>query len=492
MHFFLLLPGCRKYNMILQLLVLQYTRSLATANQRGECRMATPIAMPRQGQSVETCIILEWHKHKGDEVKEGDILFTYETDKASFEFESPVSGTLLETFFEPDQDIPVLTTVAAIGSPGEDVGSLRPSDTGSGGAGARESESAALEQKKEPSGDAQPGGAAPAPQPVGASDGLLKASPRAKIRAQEKGVDLSLVAGTGPAGRVIESDIDTYLSEHPKLTKAAAAAGAGGAVPSAGTGFGGRITASDLSGAPQTTEHVETRDEVVEVKISNMRRIIGSRMMESLQQSAQLTMNASADARAILAYRKKIKAKREELGIADINITDMISFAVARTLVQFPALNCHFENNRLLQHKNVHLAMAVDTPRGLVVPVIRFANRLSLSDLAVSIKDLAGKAREGAVNPDLLSGGTITITNLGSFGIESFTPILNRPQVAIVGVNTITPKPAMGDQGEYILAPHIGFSLTIDHQVVDGAPAARFLKTLCRAIENIELTLAAA
>ncbi|MBD3347299.1 MAG: 2-oxo acid dehydrogenase subunit E2 [Chitinivibrionales bacterium] len=462
--------------------------------------MATPIAMPKQGQSVETCVILEWHKNKGDDVKEGDILFTYETDKASFEFESPVAGTMLETFFEPDEDIPVLTNVAVVGNSDEDVSEFSPSGGTSSDEPAQSAEpspvpaATATTEEKPSAAEAVPETAVEEAVP---SNGRAKISPRARMRAQEKGVDIGKVKGTGPGGRIIESDIDAFLVTHPQPTRAAAAvqAATGAATPEAGTAFGGRVSTADMVAEPQPaaagTAPSSVQDDIVEVKISNMRKIIGSRMMDSLQQSAQLTMHSSADARALMAYRKKIKQKGKDLGLADINITDLISFAVSRILPQYPELNCHYENNRLLQYKNVHLAMAVDTPRGLLVPVIRFANQLSLNDLSLSIKGLAGQAREGAVNPDLLSGGTITITNLGSFGIEYFTPILNRPQVAILGVNTITPKPVIsGDNGEYSMAPHIGFSLTIDHRVVDGAPAARFMKGLCTAIENIDLTLA--
>jgi pyruvate dehydrogenase E2 component (dihydrolipoamide acetyltransferase) len=212
-------------------------------------------------------------------------------------------------------------------------------------------------------------------------------------------------------------------------------------------------------------------------------------MHQSLQQTAQLTMNMSADATALLEYRRKIKARGKDLGLPDITVTDLIALAVAKTLPSFPELNCLYKDDKLLRYAHVHLAMAVDTPRGLMVPVVRFADRFGLADLAVTLKDLARQCKEGSINPDLLTGGTITITNLGMFGVETFTPILNPPQVAIVGVCATVPKPAVNDKGGYEIRPHVGISLTIDHRVVDGAPGARFLKTLCDNIANIDFML---
>jgi pyruvate dehydrogenase E2 component (dihydrolipoamide acetyltransferase) len=212
-------------------------------------------------------------------------------------------------------------------------------------------------------------------------------------------------------------------------------------------------------------------------------------MMESLRQSAQLTMTSGADATALMAYRKRVKALGGELGLADITVTDLVAMAVARTLPSFPELNALYKDGKLLQYAHVHLAMAVDTPRGLMVPVVRFADLLTLGDLSRALKTLAQQCKDASINPDLLSGGTITISNLGMFGIESFTPILNPPQVAILGVNAIKPAPVELDSGEYAIRPKINFSLTIDHQVVDGGPGARFLKQLCRAVENIDFML---
>jgi pyruvate dehydrogenase E2 component (dihydrolipoamide acetyltransferase) len=212
-------------------------------------------------------------------------------------------------------------------------------------------------------------------------------------------------------------------------------------------------------------------------------------MLLSLQTTAQLTLNASADARALLAYRKRLKDSSELLGLRDVTIGDLVLYAVSRTLPDFPDLNALFNGNSISVFKHVHLALAVDTSRGLVVPVIRQANTISLKKISLEAKRLAIACQDGRIAPDELTGGTFTVTNLGTFGIESFTPILNPPQVAILGVGNINLKP-VNVNGEVQFIPHIGLSLTINHQVVDGAPGARFLQALSNNLTDLELMLA--
>jgi pyruvate dehydrogenase E2 component (dihydrolipoamide acetyltransferase) len=220
-----------------------------------------------------------------------------------------------------------------------------------------------------------------------------------------------------------------------------------------------------------------------------VRKVIAERMWESLQSTAQLTLNASADARSLLTYRKRLKNSDESLGLQNITINDLILFAVSRTLPLYPEVNALFKEHTIYQYKNVHLAVAVDTPRGLVVPVIRKAQALSLKQISEEAKRLAAGAMDGSVSPDELTGGTFTVTNLGSLGIESFTPILNPPQVGILGVGNINLKPVEID-GNVEFIPRISLSLTINHQAVDGAPGARFLQTLSQRLAEPELLLA--
>lgn len=455
--------------------------------------MATPIQMPRQGNTVESCVIQEWHKNKGDTVKEGDILFTYETDKASFEFEAPVSGVLLETFFGVDDDVPVLTTVGVIGESGESVDEFRPSlDVPEAKATEEKTvENAPSEQGHKESPVSEP----PLLSKQAPSGELAGVSPRARNLAKKNGIAVSTLAGTGPKGRIIERDVRASMEKGPRFTSSVKAAMEDKSITvskQSGTGFGGRIRLADLSATDETTgsSSMAIEDTVKEVRLSTMRKIIGTRMMESLQQTAQLTMHASADATGILAYRKMVKKNRETMNLADITITDLVAFAVSRVLVRFPQMNALFKDDVIVQYNHIHLAMAVDTPRGLMVPVVRFADLLSLNDLALGLKKAASECQEGTINPDQLQGGTFTISNLGQFGIEYFTPVLNPPQVGLLGVNTIQPRPVMDAEGECTMVPHIGLSLTMDHRALDGADAARFLQEVVSAIKNVTLTLA--
>lgn len=465
--------------------------------------MATPVLMPKQGNTVETCLILKWRKQPGDSVQAGDILCDVETDKATFEVETPAAGTLLETYYAAGTDVPVLKIIAAIGQPGEDLAALR-AEAGTNAEAA----------------PAATGGAAPAPQAaanVGAAAaprssepnvaaasrspaaGEQAVSPRARKLAESQALPLAGLAGSGPGGRVIERDVQAVLATRPPLTPAARAA-AGGTVPAQGSGIGGRVVAADLTAAPAagpaSAAHVAApaaipavADEVTEMAIKGIRKLIADRMLQSLQTTAQLTLNASADARALQAYRARLKNSEEALGLRGLTINDLVLLAVARVLARTPELNATCDGKTIRQFRNVHLAFAVDTPRGLMVPVIRNAHTLGLKALGAEAKRLGNACQQGGIDPDLLQGGTFTVTNLGAFGIESFTPVLNVPQVAILGVGGIQLKPVAGAAGvEFI--PHLGLSLTINHQVVDGAPAARFLQALAKTLAAIDLELA--
>jgi pyruvate dehydrogenase E2 component (dihydrolipoamide acetyltransferase) len=212
-------------------------------------------------------------------------------------------------------------------------------------------------------------------------------------------------------------------------------------------------------------------------------------MLSSLQGSAQYTLHSSASAEALLAYRQKLKSSPEELGLQAITINDLLNYAVTRVLLRFPAVNSHFDGDKSLLFERVHLAVAVDTPRGLMVPVIRNASTLSLKRMTAEAARLRKACLEGTVIPDELNGGTFTVSNMGSSGIEGFTPVLNPPQVAILGVGCVQPK-AVEREGEVVFEKSLSLSLTANHQILDGAPAAGFLRELCLALESFELLLA--
>lgn len=415
--------------------------------------MAIPVIMPKQGQSVETCNILSWKKSVGDLVKTGEVICEVETDKATFEVESPAGGTLLAIFHEAGSDVPVLTPIAVIGAPGENVDALR-----GPGASAAPAPQAAAAPAAVATHTTQALAALSAPA------GKIMASPRAKALAASKGISLVGLRGTGPGGRIIERDI--------------AAAAAGAVTPPVG------LPPSNAAGSGMSA------GEVREVKVSGIRKLISDRMLASLQTTAQLTMHASADARVLLDLRKKFKESPEALGLRGITINDMVLFAVARSLTRHIDLNALYVGDTLRQHASVHLGFAVDTPRGLMVPVIRNAHGLSLREISHEAARLIAGCREGGIKPDEMAGGTFTVTNLGSFGVQGFTPVLNAPQVGILGVGAITPGPVIASDGSVSFAPQIGLSLTVNHQVVDGAPGARFLQTLAVNIAQCDLLLA--
>ncbi len=413
--------------------------------------MAEAVFMPKQGQSVESCIITQWYKKKGDTVETGDLLFSYETDKAAFEEEARVSGTLLDIFFGEGDEVPVLSNVAVIGAPGEDTSPFR----------------GKAENGSETDATVSVPPAATVEKPVTGAITLetkIRISPRARNMAGEHGVEPSRLTGSGPNGRIIARDVREYLERQEDVTQK----------PSAPEYRKPVFTEAD--GDSQT------------FPLSNVRKIIAKNMAASLQNSAQLTHHLTADARRILALRKELKQKAATGSVPDITLNDMVCHAVIQTLLTTPDVNAHFLGDRIRKFSRVHLGIAVDTERGLMVPVLRNADDYSLRGLSGRLKELAGACRNGKIDPELLKSeaGSFTVSNLGAYGIEMFTPVINLPQAAILGVNTITYRPADLGDGTIGFIPVIGLSLTYDHRAIDGAPASAFLKALKTRIENFQ------
>ena len=400
---------------------------------------AKAVIMPKAGITVESCIIGEWLKQVGDQVAVGDILFTYETDKASFECESTAEGELLAIFFEEGEEVPCMENVCAVGPKGEPTDCLKPG-------------AAPMVVEEVVASEAAPVAAEVA---ITAVEGA-PVSPRAAKLAKAHGVDASLAVGTGPNGRIIERDVQKLIAE---------------GVPAAAKAV--------VSDGP----------EYEDVKFSGIRRAISKSMTTSLHTMAQLTHTTSFDATAILNYRKTLKAAGGDY--AGITLGDIILYAVSRTVKNYPDLNANMlDDNSIRKFNHVNLGVAVDTPRGLMVPTIFHADEMSLLEISKAVKELAAECREGNINPDKLSGGSFTVSNLGNMGVESFTPVINPPQTGILGVCGTIDRVRKGADGSIQIYPAMGLSLTYDHRAVDGTPAAKFQQELGKNLEAFTTLLA--
>lgn len=407
--------------------------------------MATAVIMPKQGQSVETCIITKWFKNKGESVSVGDILFSYETDKAAFDLESPADGILLDVFFGEGAEVPVLVNVAIIGMSGESANSFSPDQDAL-------SKAATVHASKpvETQGNLQITDLENVPV---VTNSRIRISPRAKRIAKDKSLNYNNLQGSGPNGRIIASDIEKALAGTAVITKTVQTTGA----------------------------------EYTEQPLSNVRKIIAKAMHASLQNSAQLTHHMSADVRYLLEARQKIKTRlTSDKNQQDITLNDMVCWCVIRALEKFPGANSHFLEDRIRIFRKVHLGMAVDTPRGLMVPAVKNASDMDLVKLSAELKLVAEACRKGSISPELIqsTAATFTVSNLGNYGVEMFTPVVNLPQACILGVCTIIYRPANIGNNIFGFVPYIGLSLTYDHRAIDGGPATLFLKEIKEQIEG--------
>ncbi|HVO19575.1 MAG TPA: dihydrolipoamide acetyltransferase family protein [Anaeromyxobacter sp.] len=451
--------------------------------------MAHVLVMPRQGNTVESCVLVAWKVAEGATVAEDQVVCEVETDKATFEVPAGAAGVLLKRLRAEGDDVPVMEPIGVIGRAGEDWKKALEG-------GPQEAAAAVAAAPSAPAGPATaPATGAAAPAAAAPGD-RRPMSPRARRLAREQAVDpAGLPPGSGPGGRVIERDVRTALAARPPLTAAARAeVAAGTPVPSAGSALGGRVGAADLA-APAPAPAARAAPSAggsgyTEAPLRSIRKIIAERMKASLQSTAQLTFHGSAPAARILALRERFKGSDPALGLTGVTIGDLVMYAAARVVRQFPALNSHLIGGTLRTFERVHLGFAVDTPRGLMVPVVRNADGLSLAQLSAETKRLATACQGGAISPDDLAGATFTVSNLGALGVESFTPVLNAPEVGILGVSAVVPRAAAGPDGALVLEKRMGLSLTVDHQVIDGAPAARILQAFCAAIADVDLVWA--
>jgi pyruvate dehydrogenase E2 component (dihydrolipoamide acetyltransferase) len=428
--------------------------------------MATVVEMPKLGNTVEECLLSAWRRREGESVAAGEVLAEIETDKASFELTAPVAGVLLARFFDAGALVPVYTPVCVVGARGESVDSFRP---------AASAVPMAREARSRPAAGAEagPGQAVSSARPASTSESgsptapAASASawtPRARRFAREHDFHPQSTVGTGPHGRVVEADLealrDASPADVPAVTRPERP-------ETAGVGFGGSAL----------------RERPVGKRLSFVRETIARRLREGLASTAQYTLHGSANAGPLLALHARLEGNPDT---ADVSVANIVLFCAVRALLEAPELNAELIDGTLYQHESIDIAFNCDVPRGEVAPVIRSSQDLSLLDLARRMNDLADQAYRRTIAVDDLHGATFTVSNRGMLGVEGFTPLLNPPQVAILGVDAIQVRPVRKPDGNIEFIDAIGLSVTLDHQVVDGGPGARFLRIVKEKLESVE------
>lgn len=433
--------------------------------------MAEIIIMPKQGLQMTEGLITKWLKNEGDTVLQGEPLFEMETDKLAITIDSTASGTVLKLLRQEHETVAITEPIAIIGTPGEDISGLLTQAS----------------KKCTPAEVLVPSlPLAPAAAQQSANERVF-ATPRAKMAAEECGLAVEDVHGSGPEGLVIERDILAYVQ--PKATPTAKKLAQINGVDLkkvSGSGVNGKIMKQDVlhaAAAPTTpTSQPETGRETV-MPLSGMRRAIASNMSASLQTMAQANHRMRVDMRECVRLRQKLK----EDGIK-ITYTDILVLAVAKALMQFPVMNSTMRDNCIIAKHYVNMGIAVALDSGLIVPNLKNAQELSLKQIHEQVVQLANKAKEGTLSMEEYSGGTFTITNLGMYEIDEFTPIINPPEAGILGVGAIVDTP-VAIEGRVEIRPVMTLSLTYDHRIVDGAPAAQFLQQVKKLLSNPYLLL---
>ena len=456
--------------------------------------MAVEVIMPKAGSEMEEGEIVQWFKNEGDHVEEGEVLLEIVTDKVNMEVEAEATGTLLKILAQAGDVVPVVQTIAWIGEPGEKIpgasesGEVAPAET-------------IIEKKVDYT---------PVKEVEKVDYSGLRATPAARAYARKKGIDLSKVKGSGPKGRIHKDDVLDYkLNSKVKISPLAERIAKIEGINTesiVGTGPNGKIMKADIMAvlhgatkveaapkaevAPKAPKAPKAPNEnqwgVVEtVPMSPMRKVISKRMSESYFSAPTFVVNVEVDMTELLALRKKVvDAIIEETG-KKATVTDFISLAVIKSLMKHPYVNASLSSDEkeMYLHHYVNLSIAVGMDSGLVVPVIKGADKMSLKELVVASKEITTKALAGKLKPDEMADSTFTISNLGMYGVKSFVPIINQPNTAILGVSATVPKPVVLN-GEVTVRPIMTLTLTADHRVVDGLEGAKFMKTLKEAIEN--------
>jgi len=402
------------------------------------------ITMPKLSDTMVEGTIARWKKKPGDSVAVGDILAEVETDKATMEMEAFDDGVLKEIYVNDGGIAKVGEKIALVLAEGESADAAP---------AAKETPKAA-EKSAAPSAAGKTAPAAPS------SGARVKASPLARKIAADRGVSLEGLAGTGPGGRVVAKDVP----EKGAAPAAAPAAAPKIAAPAAGEGD-------------------------KKIPLTGMRRVIAERLLASKTQLPHFYLSIEVDAAPLMRLRKELNAANEAAGLPKLTVNDFVLLAVARAAAQHPYVNASWAGDSIIQFASVNLSVAIAVEEGLVTPVLRDAQKLSLKEISAGVKDLASRARGKKLKPEEYAGGTITVSNLGAYGIEQFFAIINPPQAAIIAVGAVVKKPVVNAKGELAIGERMSISLSGDHRVVDGAVGAEFLSTLRKLVENPALML---
>jgi pyruvate dehydrogenase E2 component (dihydrolipoamide acetyltransferase) len=405
--------------------------------------MAVEIRMPQLGLTMEEGTIDQWLKQEGDEVKVGDPIAQIQTDKLTSELESDVEGVLLKIVAQEGEDIPVKGLLAYIGKAGESVGIVDEV-----AAAVEELVPVEVEVKVDESVETLPM----------ETGGRIKISPLAKKTAKKMGVDYTSLKGSGSGGRIIQQDI-LKKAEEPKVEASV------------------QVSAEP---AAKKNENIELMDGDTVVKLSGMRKTIAERMYKSHSEIPVVTQDVKIDVTKLMEFRKQLNANRE----TKLSVNDFMLKAVAKALKNNKNILVSLDGDKIIKRAHVNLGMAVSMDEGLIVPVIKDADKMGIEELSAAAKDLAVRAREGKLNMDEYKGSTFTISNLGMYGVESFTPIINQPDAAILGVNTIQSELDMDDEGKVFKKQVMKISLTFDHRLLDGSVAAVFQLDIKKLLEE--------
>ena len=441
--------------------------------------MVTQVLVPPLGQTVDTVTLVSWYKNEGERVVQGEPLFAIETDKATLDVESPASGVLRQVGARPGDEVKALSAIALIAEPDEAPASPEPLPQAGPAAQEGPARRPALQ-----------------PNPRAATGQRIFVSPRARRLAEEHSIPLTAVQATGPQGAIVERDVRAYLEVQapPPITPVARRMAEEAGLDwrsMVGSGPGGRVTRDDVDHAlqalPQTTGlqplAVEVNEASEVIPLRSVRAVIAERMAHSVTTTAHVTLTAEADATALVDLRSQLLQD----GV-DAAYNELFLYVLGRALRDYPQVNSSLEKDTIKVWRRIHIGLAVDTDRGLLVPVVRDVDRKGLLQLAEESRSLVERARAGQCTPDELSHGTFTLTNLGMFGVDAFTPLINLPECAILGVGRIKKQPVM--VGDQVVGRHmVWLSLTFDHRLVDGGPAARFLQRVVQLVERPHLLM---